>query len=177
MMKVGLQDWVRKQIATVGVYRPEFAKLENYILGCSAAVITNVSLIVGMGLAQAGKGLILGGLLTFALADNISDSLGIRLYKESEGCGERLSRLATALNFFSRLLVSLSFVAIVLILPAAQAMIIGIVWAFVLLTLISSLIARCNHENSVTTIIRHIVIAVIAIASSRCVGQLIARHF
>jgi hypothetical protein len=177
MMKVGLQDSVKKKIATLGVYRPEFTKLGNYIFGCSAAVITNVSLIVGMGSARAGKGPILGGLLTFALADNISDSLGIRLYKESEGCGERLSRLATALNFFSRLLVSLSFVAIVLILPAAQAMIIGIVWAFLLLTLISFLITRRNHENSVTTIIRHIVIAVIAIASSRCVGQLIARHF
>ena len=177
MMKVGLQDWVRKQIATLVVYRPEFTKFGNYIFGCSAAVITNVSLIVGMGSARAGKGPILGGLLTFAVADNISDSLGIRLYKESEGCGEKLSRLATALNFFSRLLVSLSFVAIVLILPAAQAMVIGIVWAFLLLTLISFLITRCNHENSVTTIIRHVVIAVIAIASSRCVGQLIARHF
>ena len=176
-MKVGLQDWVRKQIATLGVYRPEFTKLENYILGCSAAVITNVSLIVGMGSARAGKGPILGGLLTFALADNISDSLGIRLYKESEGCGERLSRFATALNFFSRLLVSFSFVAIVLMLPAAQAMIVGIVWAFLLLTLISSLITRRNHENSVTTIIRHVVIAVVAIASSRCVGELIAGHF
>jgi hypothetical protein len=103
-----------KQIGTLRVDRSEFTKLENYILGSSAAVITNVGLIVGLGSARAGKGPILGGLLTFALADNISDSLGIRLYKESEGCGERLSRLATALNFLSRLLVSFSFVAIVL---------------------------------------------------------------
>jgi VIT1/CCC1 family predicted Fe2+/Mn2+ transporter len=177
MVKLGIKDLVRKQMANLRLYKSEFTKIENYILGCSAAVITNVSLIVGMGSARAGKGPILGGLLTFALADNISDSLGIRLYKESEGCGERLSRLATALNFFSRLLVSFSFVAIVLMLPAAQGMIVGIVWAFLLLTLISSLITRRNHENSVTTIIRHVVIAVVAIASSRCVGELIARHF
>ena len=53
----------------------QFTKLENYILGSSAAIITNASLVVGLGSARAGKGPILSGLLTIALADNISDSL------------------------------------------------------------------------------------------------------
>ena len=174
---IDIHDSLRKQIATLRARRSEFTKLENYILGSSAAVITNVSLIVGLGSARAGKGPILSGLLTVALADNISDSLGIRLYKESEGCGERLSRLATALNFLSRLLVSLSFVAIVLVFSGPQAMIVGIAWAFLLLTLISYLVTRSNHEHSLTAIIRHVVIAVIAIALSRCVGHLIANRF
>ena len=174
---IDIHDSLRKQIATLRARRSEFTKLENYILGSSAAVITNVSLIVGLGSARAGKGPILSGLLTVALADNISDSLGIRLYKESEGCGERLSRLATALNFLSRLLVSLSFVAIVLMFSAPQAMIIGIAWALLFLTLISYLVTRSNHANSVTTIIRYVLIAVGAIVLSRCVGHLIADHF
>jgi hypothetical protein len=177
MMKVDIDDWVRKQIATLRVYSSEFTKLENYILGSSAAVITNVSLIVGLGSARAGKGPILGGLLTFALADNISDSLGIHLYKESEGCGERLSSLATVLNFLSRLLVSFTFVAIVLIFPISQAIIVGIVWALLLLNLISYLITRSNHENSILEIIKHVLIAVIVIVLSWCVGHLIADYF
>ncbi len=143
----------KKQITTSRVSRSEFTKLENYTLGSSAVIITNVSLIVGLGSAQAGKGLILGGLLTVALADNISDSLGIHLYKESEGRGERLSSLATVLNFLSCLLVSLSFIDIVLIWPTSQAVIIGIVWALLLLTLISYLITRGNHENSIPEIL------------------------
>ena len=177
MMLIDIVDSARKQIAALHLHRSEFAKLENYILGSSAAVITNVSLIVGMGSARAGKGPILSGLLTVALADNISDSLGIRLYKESEGCGERLSRLATALNFLSRLLVSFSFVAIVLMFSAPQAMVVGIAWAFLLLTLISYLVTRNNHQNSITAIIRHVLIAVVAIALSRCVGRVIANRF
>ena len=166
-----------RQIAALRVNRPEFKKLQNYVLGSSAAIITNASLIVGLGSARAGKGPILGGLLTIALADNISDSLGIHLYKESEGCGERLSLLATVLNFSSRLLVSFSFIAMVLMFPVSQAIVLGVVWALVLLTFVSFLITQSNHENSVLEILKHILVAVVVIALSRWVGDLIAHYF
>ncbi len=139
--------------------------------------MTNISLIVGMGTAHAGKVPLLSGLLTVALADNISDSLGIHLYKESEGVGKRLSLLATVLNFLSRLLVSLTFVAIVLIFPTSQAIVVGIVWALLLLNLVSYLVTRSHHEKSVLEIIRHVLIAVIVILLSWCVGHLIADYF
>src|SRR5512136_1388227 len=148
--------------------RSEFKELQNYILGSSAAIITNISLIVGMGTARAGKVPILSGLLTIALADNISDSLGIHLYKESEGVGKRLSLLATVLNFLSRLLVSLTFVALVLIFPPSQAIIVAIVWALLLLILVSYLVTRSRHENSIGEILRHVLIAVIVILLSWC---------
>ena len=157
--------------------RSEFKKLQNYILGSSAAIMTNISLIVGMGTARAGKVSILSGLFTVALADNISDSLGVHLYKESEGYAERLSSLATVLNFLSRLLVSLTFVAIVLIFPLSQAIIVGIVWTLLLLTLISYLVTRSNQENSILQIIRHVLIAAIVILLSWGVGHLIADYF
>ena len=167
----------KEPMASPRIRRSEFAKLENYVLGSSAAIITNVSLIVGLGSARAGKGPILGGLLTIALADNISDSLGIQMYKESEGFGEKLSSLATVLNFLSRLLVSLSFVAIVLILPTSQAIIVGILWALLLLNFVSYLITRRNRENSILEIAKHVLVALIVIALSRWVGSLIAEYF
>jgi len=163
--------------ATSHVDRSEFRKLDNYILGSSAAIITNIGLIVGLGSAWANKGPIIGGLLTFALADNISDSLGIQLYKESEGFGKKLSTLATVLNFLSRLLVSFSFIAIVLIFSTSRAIIVGIVWALLLLTLVSHLVTRINRENSVKEILKHVLIAVIVIVVSRFVGDLIGHYF
>jgi VIT1/CCC1 family predicted Fe2+/Mn2+ transporter len=160
-----------------GFDKSELTNLPNYIFGSSAAIITDISLIVGLGSARASKGAILGGLLTIALADNISDSLGIHLYKESEGCGERVSLLATILNFLSRLLISLSFVAIVLAFPISQAIPVGIAWGLLLLTLLSYLVAWSNHENSISEIIKHVLVAVIVILLSRYVGYLIARYF
>ena len=155
----------------------EFRKLSSYIFGGAAAIITNVSLIVGLGSAGAGKGLIIGALLTIAIADNITDSLGIHLHEEAEGGEERLSLFAATLSFVSRLLVSLSFIAIVLVFSIRQAIPAAIVWGLLLLTLISYLITRSRKEPSVLEILKHLLVAVAAIALSRYAGSLIAQHF
>jgi VIT1/CCC1 family predicted Fe2+/Mn2+ transporter len=157
--------------------RTEFANLRNYIFGSSAAILTDVSLIVGLGSAQSGKGPILAGLLTIAVADNISDSLGIHLYKESEGYGQRLSLLSTTLNFLSRLLISCTFIAIVLALPLAHALYIGLIWGLLLIVFISYLISRSNKDNPVKEMAIHVLIAVVVIALSRYLGHVIAVYF
>jgi vacuolar iron transporter family protein len=158
--------------------KAEFKKLSNYIFGSAAAIVTNISIIVGLGAAEAGKMPIIGALLTIALADNISDSLGIHMYKESEGYEEKMSLLATALSFLARLVVSLSFVAIVLVFSVSQAIPIAIVWGLLLLTLISYLITKSRNRGScIHEIGKHLLVAVIVIALSRYVGDLIGRYF
>jgi vacuolar iron transporter family protein len=154
----------------------EFKNLKNYIFGSTAAIITNTSLIVGLGSAQAGKGPILGGLLTIALADNISDSFGIHMYKETERCEKKLSLLTTALNFFSRLLVSCSFIAIVFMFSVSHSIVVAIVWGLLLLTILSYSIARSNNDNTILEIIKHLVIAIIVIVLSLYVGYLISKY-
>jgi VIT1/CCC1 family predicted Fe2+/Mn2+ transporter len=155
----------------------EFKNPKYYIFGSAAAIITNTSLIVGLGSARAGKGPILGSLLTIALADNISDTLGMHLYKETERGGERLSVFPTALNFFSRLLVSSSFIAIVLVFSISQAIPVATVWGLLLLTLLSYIITKSNNANSMPEIAKHVLVAVVVIVLSRWVGHLIAEHF
>jgi VIT1/CCC1 family predicted Fe2+/Mn2+ transporter len=167
---------LKDRIAPLHRHRSEFTNLRNYIFGSSAAIITDVSLIVGLGSARTGKGPILAGLLTIAVADNISDSLGIHMYKESEGYGDRLSLLSTILNFLSRLLISATFVAIVMVLPINHAILVGLVWGLLLIILISYLLSRSNKDNPVTEIIKHVFIAVIVIALSRYLGYVIATH-
>lgn len=155
----------------------ELRNLKNYIFGSTAAIITDISIIVGLGSARASKGPIIGSLLTIALADNISDSLGIHLYKETEGLSQRLSLLSTALNFLSRLLVSLSFIGIVVYLSMSQAIIVAIVWGLLLLVLLSFLITRSNKENSVLEVVKHVLVAIVVVVLSRWVGGLIAAKF
>ena len=157
--------------------RSPFTDLRNYIFGSSAAIITDVSLIVGLGSARTGKGPILVGLLTIAVADNISDSLGIHLYKESEGCGEKLTLLATILNFVSRLLISCTFIAIVLVLSLGQAVLVGLIWGLLLIIFISYLLSRSNKDNPVTEIVKHVFIAIMVIVLSRFLGAAIATRF
>jgi VIT1/CCC1 family predicted Fe2+/Mn2+ transporter len=157
--------------------RRELINLKNFIFGSTAAIITNISLIVGLGSARASKGPIIGGLLTIALADNISDSLGIHLYKETEGLNQRLSLLSTVLNFLSRLVVSLSFIGIVLLFTTSQSIVAAIIWGLLLLILLSYLISLSNKENSLKEIFKHILVAIVVIVLSRWAGGLIAKHF
>jgi len=157
--------------------RSEFRKLANYTFGSSAAVITNASLIVGLGSAGATKAPILGSLLTFALADNISDSLAIHLYKESDEAGRALPFFTAVLNFFARLLTSLSFVVIVLVFSVPDAVPVAIVWGLFLMILVSYLITKKRSQGTLVEIIKHVLVAVIVIALSRLVGTLISEHF
>ncbi len=157
--------------------KPDWKEPKNYVFGSAAAIITNISLVVGLGSAQAGKGAILGGLLTIALADNISDSLGFHLYREAGISGEKLTLFSTVLNFTSRLLVSLSFVAIVLAFSVAHAITVAIVWGLFLLVLLSYLITRSNRKGSLLEIAKHVLVAVVVIFVSHQAGHLIAQHF
>ena len=100
------------------------------------------------------------------------------LMPDQETAGLFICRPAayTALNFTARLLVSLSFVFIVLAFPATQAMAISIVWGLVLLTFMSYLITRKRCQNPVLEILRHLVVAIVVIVLSRYAGRLVADH-
>jgi vacuolar iron transporter family protein len=157
--------------------KSDWKEPKNYVFGSAAAIITNVSLVVGLGSARAGKGPIIGGLLTIALADNISDSLGFHLYRETGRDGERRTLYSTVLYFASRLLVSLSFVAIVLALSVEHAIPIVIVWGLLLLVFLSYLITISNRKSSLLEIAKHVLVAAVVIFLSHQVGHLIAQHF
>ena len=156
----------------------EFGDLKNYIFGSTAAIITDISLIVGLGSAGTNKGPILGSLFTIALADNISDSLSIHMYKEAEGVGMKLSWQATVLNYLARLLVSLTFVAIVLVFSVANAIPVAIVWGILLVALFSYWITvSVKLEKRALEIGKHLLVTLVMIVLSRYVGLLIAAHF
>jgi uncharacterized membrane protein YbjE (DUF340 family) len=103
--------------------------------------------------------------------------VGIHLYKETEGLGQRLSFLSTALNFISRLMVSLSFIGIVVGFSMSQAIVVAIFWGLLLLILLSFLITRSNKENSILEIVKHVLVAIVVIILSRIIGGLITANF
>lgn len=56
--------------------------LTRFAFGATAAIMTSMALIVGLGSANSGKTGIVGGLLIIAVADNLSDTLSIHIYEE-----------------------------------------------------------------------------------------------
>ena len=85
--------------------------------------------------------------------------------------------LSTVARFRPGFVVSLTFVAIVLVFSIARSIPVAIVWGLFLLILVSYIINKSNRQNSLKEIVKHVLVAVVVIVLSRVVGILIVEHF
>lgn len=146
----------------------------RYSYGSTAAIVTSVGLIVGLRAASVSRAAVLSGLLIIALADNLSDSLSIHIYQESENLEERAAFQATVTNFLARLGVVASFLAIVARFPGGQAPLVAALWGGLLLSALTWRLARSRGVSPVREILRHLVVAFLVVAASRILGGWIA---
>jgi hypothetical protein len=59
-------------------------KTTRISFGGTAAIVTSMALIVGLDAANAGRAAMVSALLIAAVADNLTDSLSVHMYQESE---------------------------------------------------------------------------------------------
>jgi vacuolar iron transporter family protein len=149
----------------------------KFSFGSTSAIITNIALIIGLDTASNAKTAIIGSLLVIAVADNISDSLGIHVYQESEGLNRKKVWLLTITNFFSRLITSLGFVAIILAFPLNIAVICSVVYGLLILSTVSYVVAVSRKMRPWPTVLEHLFIAIVVIIVSNFFGSLIIKSF
>jgi len=147
------------------------SRLQRISFGGPAAIVTSTGLIVGLHTATLGKAAIAGSLLILALADNLTDSLGVHIYQEAERLPRREAFRTTVANFLTRLTLALSFVALVLILPSPQLIYVSIVWGLTLLAALSFSIARLRRVSAVSEICKHCAVALAVVALSQLIGM------
>ena len=145
-------------------------ELRKLSFGGSAAIVTGMALIVGFDAATVAKSVVVTGLLIIGIADNLTDSLSVHIYQESEGLVERDAFRTTVANFFARLFVCIAFVAVLLLLPASSAIIVSLILGFVLLSVLSYFLARRRGVSAVTEILKHCAVAFTVIAISKAIG-------
>lgn len=146
-------------------------QINRFSFGGTAAIVAGVALIVGLDAAALPKAAIVSSLLIVALADNLTDSLSIHVYQESERLDPRKAFLATITNFTARLLVSLSFVLLVLLLPTRAAVLAALAWGLLLLGLLSWIIARQRRVRPIPEIAKHLAVAAIVIFVAEAIGE------
>jgi VIT1/CCC1 family predicted Fe2+/Mn2+ transporter len=149
--------------------RPK-SKLRRISFGATAAIVTSVGLIAGLNAADAAPSTVVGSLLIVALADNLTDSLGVHVYQESERLAQRDALRTTLANFATRLLVSLSFVACALLAPPRISIYVSAVWGLGLLSGLSYLLARARGVSPTKEIFKHCAVAIAVIVLSTLVG-------
>lgn len=99
--------------------------------GLTSGVITTLGLMVGLHSGTHSRAIVIGGILTIAIADAMSDALGIHVSEESKNSGPtRLIWEATLATFAAKFLVSLTFVVPVIFGPLEHAIVMSIVWGY-----------------------------------------------
>ena len=149
----------------------------RFSFGATSAIITNLGIITGLDTLTHPKLSIIGAMLVIALADNIADSFGIHIYQESEHIGKKEVWLSTLTNFFTRLLVSSTFIILIIVLPIKLAAICSIIWGLLILTAMTYTIAKQQKRNPYSAIFVHITIAVLVVVASNFVGAFIIARF
>jgi hypothetical protein len=148
--------------------------LRRFAFGATAAIMTSMALIVGLGSTSSSKTSIVAGLLIIGVADNLSDSLGIHIHEESESGGREAFSISAS-NYATRLFVVFSFVSLVVLLPLGVARVVSVAWGVVLLSVLTYFVAKARSANPGLEIVKHLLVAAIVIALSQLIGSLITR--
>ena len=152
--------------------------LSKFSYGITSSVVTSLALIVGLDGITNPKMSIIGALLLIAIADNISDSLGIHIYRESAySKAKNNTKVYTFSNFLTRLSITLLFVLLVMFLPIQYAILSSMILGLSLLSVLSYLIAVNQKTNPYLQILQHVGVAIVVMITSHFVGQTIISIF
>jgi len=155
-----------------------FEDISRFSFGVTAAITTSMAIITGLDAASNSRLAILSALLIIAIADNMSDSLGIHIYRESQITGTATdARIHTVTNFLARFAVTMVFIALVVALPLEYSVIMSVAFGLSLLTFLSYRIALKRETNPYKEILQHLAIAIVVITISHFVGQWISMAF
>jgi vacuolar iron transporter family protein len=152
-------------------------KISNYSFGAVSAVITSLALIISFDVSNKSKLGVIGSLLVIALADNVSDTLGIHIYQEGEYTSFRKVWKLTLTNFLARILVILIFILFVLFLSPLAAITLSILYGYIILIIISFIVARKRNLKSEKVIVEHLIIATCVLGLSKYLTVLIKSIF
>jgi len=153
------------------------ANQRKFIFGSTTAVITNMGLAVGLYFIPNARVSIIGSILLIAIADNVSDSLGIHIYNEAERFRTPEVWLTTIMNYFTRLVASLVFIIFFIFFPLWWATVTSLIYGYLVLIVVSYFIARERKSNPVLATVEHLIIATAVLVISVILGSFISNGF
>ncbi len=146
--------------------------------GATSGVITTLGLITGLNAGTQSIAAVLGGILVIAVADSMSDALGIHLAEEADpDTDHEHVWQATITTFLTKFVFALSFAVPLLLLPLGPAVIASIIWGMSVIVVLSYFLARAQNQSPWPTIFEHLGIAILVVIFSHFIGVWVASTF
>ena len=152
--------------------------IKGLSFGIASGIVTTLGLMVGLYAGTQSKLAVLGGILTIAFADALSDAFGIHLSEKSQSETKKKEIWeSTFATFAAKLFFALTFVVPVILFDLRQAIMVSIIWGLLLLFIISIFIADWRNESRVRMVAEHWGIATVVVFLSYYVGVFIEVTF
>lgn len=149
----------------------------GFSFGLTSGIITTLGLMVGLHSSTRSKLVVIGGILTIAIADAFSDALGIHISEESENKHTTIEIWQSTIStFLSKFVVALTFIVPLLLLQLSTAIIVSVILGLSILGIFSFYIAK-QKAKPWWVIIEHLIIALVVVVIAHYVGDWIGSTF
>ncbi len=162
-----MKGWLTSSGARTGLF-----------FGATSGVITTIGLLTGLHAGTKSLAAVLGGILVIAVADALSDALGIHLAEEADPdttTGHVWS--ATFSTFVTKFVFAGSFAIPLLVFPLQTAVIVSIVWGMLVIAVLSYFLARSQGERIMPVVLEHLGIAILVVVLSHLIGAWVGARF
>lgn len=146
--------------------------------GLTSGVITTMGLMVGLHSGTHSKLVVIGGIITIAIADSMSDALGIHISKESDNSSSKKDVwIATIVTLLSKMCMTITFIIPILIFDISDAIAVSVAWGLLVIAGLSYSMAKNQGENPLLVIGEHLAIAIAVIIATHYVGEWVSNYF
>ena len=145
---------------------------KGFSFGLTSGIITTLGLIVGLHSSTHSSLVVIGGVLVIAIADSLSDALGIHISEEAENKHTTKEVWeSTIMTFLSKLIFASMFIIPLLLFPLSVAIIVSIIWGLSLIVIFSFYMAKQQGIKPYKVIAEHLFIAILVIIATHYVGD------
>jgi len=150
----------------------------GFSFGLTSGIITTLGLIVGLHSGTHSKIVILGGIITIAIADAFSDALGIHVSEESES-KHTVNEIweSTISTFLSKFVFALMFIIPILLFELSTAIVVSVILGLILLGILSFYLAGEQKAERWKVVAEHLIIALAVIVITHYIGDWVSITF
>lgn len=148
---------------------------KGFSFGLTSGIITTLGMIVGLHSSTHSTKVIIGGVLVIAIADALSDALGIHISEEFEN-NHTAKEIweSTFITFLSKFIFALMFIVPFLLFSLSTAIIASVIWGMSLITIFSFYMAKQGNIKSYQVVAEHLIIAILVVIATHYIGDWIA---
>jgi VIT1/CCC1 family predicted Fe2+/Mn2+ transporter len=145
--------------------------------GITSGIVTTLGLIVGLSSGTHSELAVIGGILSIAIADGLSESMSMHVSRKSENRDRLYIWESTIATLFAKFIVTMSFAIPVLLTNLQTAVMIDIGWGLFLLVILSFLVSEYEGRKKWKDILEHLLVAILVVALSYGAGEWINARF